>query len=501
MHEVNERTPALAVQTGSKVQLQRFPIGTTVVYPAEPTVPALALRPTIRTALAEPVGSEPLTARLAGASSVTIVFGDSTAAVPATDGVDPRGQAIEEILTVAAAAGVDDIALVCARGLQRRLTEDELLAALGRRVHESFAPLGLISQHDGEASDLVAVGEDSVPLNRRVAESDLVITVQATDSRSRTGSHLLVELAGVSALATARGAEAETGAEAALGAGLAAALPVFAVEIAVDAHPVTERFAFLTRREWEWGPKEKFSLKALQAADDHLPARARARVLQQTTTPTAVLAVSAGAPLEVGTRSSEVLLTQQRVIVGHQVNTLVTGLPQVSAHGVGAWLNPLLAAHLALAEVDGSHTGTPFLADGGSLIVFGSAEPRYHHHHTATADFVSQVLPGAGPGPAGAEAVAAAERRFAGDSWYRHLYQHGEAHHPLQPFHLWHRTAAARARLSSIIWVGGDRQTCAAMGFRAATTLADALEMVGGPDSLGYVHNPPLPVIDLADQR
>lgn len=498
MHEVNERTPALAVQTGSAVHLERFPIGTTVVYPAEPTVPAVLARPAIREALTAPVDSEPLATRLAGAKKVTIVFGDTTAAVPATDGVDARGQAIEEILTLAAAAGVDDLALVCARGLQRRLTEDELLAALGRRVHESFAPLGLISQHDAEADDLVTVGDstDVVAINRRVAESDLVVTVQATDSRSRTGSHLLVELAGVSALAAVRGHDAEAGAESALGERLAAALPVFAVEIALDSHPVTDQLAFLTRREWEWGLKEKLSLKALQTADQWLPARSRARMLQQMTTTTAVLAVSAGAPLEVGARSREVLVAKQRVIVGRQVNTLVTGLPQVSAHGVGAWLNPLLAAHLALAEVDGSHTGTPFLADGGDLIVFGGAEPRYHHHHTATADFVSQVLPGVD-----AAALAAAERRFATDSWYRHLYQHGEAHHALQPFHLWYQTAAARQRLSSIIWVGGDRETCAAMGFRSATTLADALEMVGDSSALGHLHNPPLPIVDLVDQR
>lgn len=493
MHETNERTPDLAVHTGSGVLTQRFPVGTTVVYAAEPTVPSLAVRPALREALAQPLDGAPLAERLQAGMSLTIVFGDTTAAVPTVSGTDPRGQAVEEVLTLAAAAGVDDVALICARGLQRRLSDDELLAALGRRVHESFAPLGQISQHDAEAEDLVTV--DGIAVNRRVAESDLVVTVQATDARNRTGAHLLVELASVADLAAVRGAGRAETAEVELGERLAAALPVFAVEVALDTHPFAPQLGFLSRREWEWGPKEKLTARGLRQADRVLPVRARARLMQQAETEAAALTVSAGSPLEVGRHTADTLLARQRVIVGHRVNTLVTGLPHVSPYGVGAWLNPLLAAHLALAEADRSHTGTPLLNDGGSLIVFGGAEPRYHHHHSATADFVTEVLSGEGSD------LATAEQRFAADDWYRHLYRHGQAHHALQPFHLWYETAPARERLSSIIWVGGDRATCAAMGFRAATTLADALEMVDDRDSLGYLHNPPLPIVDLAGER
>jgi hypothetical protein len=46
-----------------------------------------------------------------------------------------------------------------------------------------------------------------------------------------------------------------------------------------------------------------------------------------------------------------------------------------------------------------------------------------------------------------------------------------------------------------VIWVGGNRKAAARMGFRAATTLQDALEMasgtVGSSPSITYLHNPP----------
>jgi hypothetical protein len=49
--------------------------------------------------------------------------------------------------------------------------------------------------------------------------------------------------------------------------------------------------------------------------------------------------------------------------------------------------------------------------------------------------------------------------------------------------------------VDEVIWVGGDRRAAARLGFRAATTLQDALEMasgtVGNSPSITYLHNPP----------
>lgn len=491
VYEVSDRTPSLVVHNGVGIVQQSFPHGTKVFYAAEPNATRRALRPAAREALAAPVGaSAPLASRLRPGQQVTIVFGDTTAAVPPSRLPDPRGQVIEEILTLAAEAGVDDIALVCARGLNRRLSDAELADAVGPRVHESFAPLGRLTQHDATAADLVEVGGAHV--NARVAGSDLVVLVQATDRAARTGAALLADIASEADLAAVRGPHAAADAEAELAERLASALDVVAVEVALDTHPFSPDLAFLDKREWEWSLRDRAVAAGLRSSRRLVPERARARLFQQTRTEAAVLAVTAGDPVEVGKASSASLVERQQVGVAEQVDVLVTGIPHVSPYGVGAWLNPLLAAHLALHDAFGSHTGTPLVAAGGAMIIFGDVTPRFHRHHVASADFYTEVLP---QGRSLAE-VSAKEELFASDDWYRHLYRESEAHHGRQPFHLWYGMEPARQHLGSVIWVGGDRTMCATLGFRAASTLADALEMVDGP-RLGYLHAPPVPLVDL----
>jgi len=79
-------------------------------------------------------------------------------------------------------AGVDDVVLIAALALHRRMTDPELRHALGDRVFEAFAPHGLLMQHDAEdPSNLVDLGVtdhgEDVEINRRAAESDLLIYV------------------------------------------------------------------------------------------------------------------------------------------------------------------------------------------------------------------------------------------------------------------------------------------------------------------------------------
>jgi len=491
VYEVSDRTPPLAVHNGAGIVSQSFPLGTKVVYAAEPVTPSRDLRVAVREALASPVGAgAPLADRLRPGQRVAIVFGDTSSAVPPMQLPDARGQVIEEILTLAARAGVDEVALVCARGLNRRLSEAELAEAVGSRVHESFAPIGRLLQHDATASDLVEIA--GARIDATVAGADLVVLVQATDQIGRTGTALLAELASEADLATVRGPQADPGAEGDLADRIAAAMDVFTVQVALDTHPFAPELGFLNKREWEWSLRDQAVATGLRTARRFVPERARARMFQQTHTTAAVLAVAAGAPDAAGTQVASALRQRQLVGVAEQVDVLVTGIPHVSPYGVGAWLNPLLAAHLALHDAFGSHTGTPLVAAGGAMIIFGDVPPRFHRHHVASADFFSEVLP---QGRSVSE-VAAKEELFASDDWYRHLYRESEAHHARQPFHLWYEMEPARQHLGSVIWVGGDRAVCAALGFRAATTLADALEMVDG-ETIGHLHAPPVPLVDL----
>jgi len=87
------------------------------------------------------------------------------------------------------------------------------------------------------------------------------------------------------------------------------------------------------------------------------------------------------------------------------------------------------------------------------------------------------------------------EQQFAQDPWYIHLYRTSHAYHGVHPFYMWYWIAHALDHVDEVIWVGGNRKAAARMGFRAATTLQDALEMasgtVGTSPSITYLHNPP----------
>ena len=107
---------------------------------------------------------------------LTIAFDDASLSLPKMRRPDNRQRIIEAVLDLAAAAGVDDIHLIAALGLHRRMHEYELRHVLGDRIYDAFHPRGLLYQHDAEDYDNLAVlgttdeGE-VVEINKRAADS------------------------------------------------------------------------------------------------------------------------------------------------------------------------------------------------------------------------------------------------------------------------------------------------------------------------------------------
>ena len=113
---------------------------------------------------------------------LTIAFDDISLPLPQMRRPDVRQRVIEAVLDLAADAGVDDVHLIAALALHRRMTEAELRHAVGDRVYDAFAPRGLLYNHDAEDPDNLAYlgttphGEE-VEINKRAAESDLLVYV------------------------------------------------------------------------------------------------------------------------------------------------------------------------------------------------------------------------------------------------------------------------------------------------------------------------------------
>jgi hypothetical protein len=134
-----------------------------------------------RQALENPLGTPPLRALVKAGGRVVIAFPDRV-----KGGAHPRAHrrvSIPLVVETLLDAGValDDITLLCAMGLHRKNTLEELYWYLGKEIVEAFWPDRLV-MHDAEDRNmLVDLGSDGMgnPIicNRLVVEADLAILI------------------------------------------------------------------------------------------------------------------------------------------------------------------------------------------------------------------------------------------------------------------------------------------------------------------------------------
>jgi hypothetical protein len=504
--EVDDRTPPLLVPDGDRFRTENFPLGTRVIYPVEslPRVPDLA--EAINAALDAPLQLEPLSALLGPTTRLTIAFDDIGTPTPKMRRPDIRGKVIEAVLTRAAEAGVDDVALISANGLNRRMSSDEMEHIVGERVFRSFYADGLLTNHDAEDADnLVSIGSTAageVALSARVADSDLLIFVHlAVTPRRRGAAEIAAGLGSTATIGQLSGLQTHSSdaAAAEISGLVSAAVPVFEIDAVLDNDVFAAPLEFLGGREWEWSLKERATGFAVRRGLEWTPQRARRRLLNRTEADYHATLVTAGAPAAVQKTSSAHLTVQQLVEVLAPADVGVLGVGAQTPYSVDSVINPILAAWSGLAAGFGSHTGTPFVRPGGALIVYHPLSAEFSPlHHPSYVDFFDEVL----TVTTDPEQISADyEEKFANDAWYVHLYRTGQAFHGVHPIHLWYQIAAAQQHCGDIVWVGADRQSAAGLGFRAASTLADALEIVastvGHAPSISYLHAPPQVLVDV----
>src|SRR5579864_1681805 len=141
--EVDERTPPLLFHNGEGFRLERLPLGSRVIYPPESLPGIKDLDAAIDHALDHPQGCEPLSALLRAGMQLTIAIDDISIPLPQMKTPDIRSRILEHVLERAARAGVDDVELIIATALHRRMTAAEVKRAVGERVYRSFWPHAL----------------------------------------------------------------------------------------------------------------------------------------------------------------------------------------------------------------------------------------------------------------------------------------------------------------------------------------------------------------------
>ncbi|MBI2238071.1 MAG: DUF2088 domain-containing protein, partial [Actinobacteria bacterium] len=457
-------------------------------------------------ALLNPHDSEPLPELLKPGMKLTIAFDDISLPLPPMQKPDIRQRVIEAVVELAARKGVEDLKLIVANSLHRRMNADEVKRAVGERVFRSFWPRDLYNHDAEDQDDLLYIGKtdkgEDVEINRRAAESDLIVYVNinlvAMDGGHKSvpvglASYRSVKphhnvqtmLHSKSYMDPREGRSAIHDSCARMGRLLRdSGIRIFTVETTLNGETFPSQFGFLNKREWEWSVKDQVMFLAAKRANDVAPPRIRREVWRRIEAPYKVTGVNAGETGAVHERTLENLHRQQLVEVNGQSDVLVLGVPYLGPYNVNSIMNPILVHCLGLGYLFNMYRNKPLVRPGGAVIMFHPVPWEFHQvHHPSYVDFFEEVL---------SETT---------DPWYIHLYRNSYAYHGVHPFYMWYWGAHALDYLGDIVVVGGNPKACARMGYRAATSFRDALEMagetVGRSPSITYFHAPPLAIAEV----
>jgi len=504
--DVDRSTPPTLFWHGEGFRLEKLP--------ADPDA-------AIRDALLNPLGdSKPLPELLFAGMRLTICFDDISLPLPPMRRPDNRQRVIEAVLDMAAEAGVDDVVLIAALALHRRMTDDELRHALGNRVFDAFAPHGLLLQHDAEDPDalehlgLTEAGED-VEINKRAATSDLLVYVNinlvAMDGGWKSTATGLASYKSlrhhhnVRTMQHSRSFMDQHRSELhssnwRMGRVITdAGIKIFQIETTLNSDTFPGQFSFLQKREWEWTARDRMAFLGASKSLERTPDRLKRTIFHGILSPHAMTSVQAGEVEAVHEQTTLHVHHQQLVEVEGQTDVLTMGLPYICPYNVNSIMNPILVMCLGLGYFFNLYRGRPLVREGGVLIMSHPTPEAFHPvHHPSYIDFFDQVL---SETVDPVEIEAKYEEQFATDPWYIHLYRTSYAYHGVHPFYMWYWCAHALQHLGATIVVGGDPHAVRRLGLKPASTLRDALEMaedvVGRDPTITHLHNPPLLLADV----
>ncbi len=520
--DVDRSTPPTLFWHGESFRLEKLPADRSrIIYPPEPLAPLRNLDGAIRHALLHPVDSDPLPALLFPGMRLTIAFDDASLSLPKMQRPDNRQRMIEAVLDMAAAAGVDDVHIIAALGLHRRMHDYELRHVLGDRVFDAFAPRGLLYQHDAEDPDgLTVIGTtphgEVLEINKRAAESDLIVYLNVNQSPMDGGwKSITTGLASYRCLSHHHNPETLRNTRSLvdrhksdlhksvwrMGEVLRTNGPkIFQIESSLNTDTFPSPFNFLSKREWEWSARDRATYLATAKSLNAMPTRMARKIFHGIEAPYRTTSVTAGATDAVHEITLEHVYRQQVVEVEGQTDILTMGIPFISPYNPESIMNPILVMCMGLGYLFNMYRNKPLVREGGVIIMTHPTYREFHPvHHPSYIDFFDEVL---ADSPDPVVMAQKYEKRYAEDEWYRHLYRTGNAYHGVHPFYAWYWGAHGQQHAGKVIIVGGDPPTVRRLGFTPASTMNDALEIasdvVGRSPSITHLHVPAMLVADVS---
>jgi hypothetical protein len=363
---------------------------------------------------------------------------------------------------------------------------------VGDKIFDAYWPKKLYN-HDAEDPDNMSfVGEtdqgESVELNRRAVESDLVIYVNL--NLVPDGRRAQVAWPWACAATQPEGAPQPEG---------DAQLPLVHGPPTSELNTSVERMGKVTeqKKRSTCSPSRRRSTTAcstpaefLAKNEDDLTAverrRSRADVHARQARPTrrgrrssaralALRASPASSPARPRRCTKHTLkrcFEQYCVPVEGQADILVTGIPYISPYNVNAFLNPLLVQVMANGLPVQPLPGQPMVKKGGTMIMLHPCTDKFdNEQHAPYIEFVHRLLP---------ETRDAMElhKRYEASSRQPGLHRDvplGHAYHPAHPFFMWYWGEAGRQHVGRVIVVGADNEYIPKLlGWETARTMDEA---------------------------
>lgn len=497
MHWLNPQVPRIPLLSGTRLVVANAPEDAIVLRPPPPGRATDAEAAT-REALRFPLDGASLESLVRRARRATILIEPPALPIPSAPG-DPRQRAIAAVSNALESLGVPTAhqTLLVAGGLARRTSQRDVAALVtpdfARRFH------GRVAVHDAADPDLVALDDAEEPVLRAAPElvdTDLVVVVSAAETVLHGGPATLLGAANAEAL---RRASADSLLETSGSAGwrlaarleraLGARVPLLGVSLVLN-HPQTS--GLLRGYPYEKEAAERIASSRLRFGLAIAPESVRRRILRSLPVERTAAAVLAGPP---SVAHAEALLRGielRGTTLDEPLDALVLGIPGTTPFLPREQPNPLLAAHLGLAQALGLwRDAFPVAEDGIVILVDRFWRSFSRPTQQPYLAFFRQTPIARSP-----ELLAAAEQGAAQDARAVEEYRAGRAVHPLLPFRDWDACRPALDRLGSV-YVAGARDASAArqLGFVPIGSIGAALQMAQGhrgPDPrIGFLLAPP----------
>jgi nickel-dependent lactate racemase len=423
----------------------------------------------VRNALNSPIDHEPLAKLVGPKSKVTVAFDDPIGFAPAQKQPDFRSVAIKVVLEELDKLGVDpaNIRLVCAVGLHRKWTTQELGTILGEDLAYRFGPSRLYNHDAEDKENLIFLGETTrgqeVEVNRVITDSDQVIYVSNPWSHFNGGWKSAV--VGLGSFRSIRHHHRP--------------FPKASGKSTMD--PERSAFPRLLNEMGEVIQKE-------------LAKKGRRFFIiegaMNNAFPQEVVQVVAGHPPQAHEKTLEVLQRQHVVEVKGQSDVVVYGMGNNrDPYSKMSTINPILVRNLGLSYSFGLFQNIPLVKEGGIIILVHPCQRQFDAvKYPSYVEMFDKLIPETQDPFVLWELYA---EEYAHRPEFVHKYRYGFGFHGVHPLILWGQGAYGLRYVGKVFMAGAkDPAVARLLGFEAFATVAEAVaeaeRLMGKDCSISY---------------